>query len=248
MYLKIEIYFIYNMKYYNLIVTMSVTLNGKACPITNASDNDIAKIVVFKPFIDWINNVNKDGNMNITEIQIQTIDMFGPRIGFIKFKAIGTFNGKPIPGIIFMRGGSVAILVVLICEGNKYVVLIKQPRLPMGNSAFIEIVAGMNDGSDNIYGVAIKELEEETGIKIVKSNLIHLGNMVPSAGGCDEVIDLFVHTSEVTKTELVSLQGKCTGAINEDEQITTMVIAYDKVMSICNDAKVICAMFYYERM
>jgi hypothetical protein len=52
--------------------------------------------------------------------------MFGPRVGFIKFKArsLVDFGGEDgrleVPGIVFMRGGAVGVLVILECAGKEY--------------------------------------------------------------------------------------------------------------------------------
>jgi ADP-sugar diphosphatase len=228
---------------------MSITINSSIVPIVvdNGVDaNVISRLSTYKPFNDWVQNF--DPKFTCSKITIQSVDYFGPRIGFLKLKADITFNGKPIPGIIFMRGGAVAILVILECEGKNYVVLTCQPRAPMGSSNFLEIPAGMLDGSSNFAGVAAKELDEETGIKIDTSNLNFLGEMVPSAGGCDENIRLFVHKRQITSNELATLQGKCTGVIEEGEQITLKIVPYANVITEgCTDAKAMCAMFYYER-
>ena len=62
---------------------------------------------------------------------------FGTRVGFVKIKADCTLidgvtkHENRLPGICFLRGGSVAILVALVCEdeGNKvYSLLVEQPR------------------------------------------------------------------------------------------------------------------------
>ena len=71
-----------------------------------------------------------------------------------------------IPGIVFMRGGAVSILPVLECGDERFVLLVRQPRLAVGFAAFPEIPAGMLDGSGKFSGVAAKELQEETGIEI----------------------------------------------------------------------------------
>lgn len=54
-----------------------------------------------------------------------------------------------------------------------------------------EIPAGMIDEDGNFKGVAAKELEEETGIKIELKELVDLGSIFPSSGGCDEEIFLY---------------------------------------------------------
>ncbi len=77
-----------------------------------------------------------------------------------------TFGEHVVPGIVFMRGGAVSILPILQCDGQRHVLLCRQPRLPVGLAQFPEIPAGMLDGSGKFSGVAAKELEEETGIVI----------------------------------------------------------------------------------
>ena len=48
----------------------------------------------------------------LRSIDVQSIDFFGgDRIGFVKFKAsITNNNGESLPGSVFLRGGSVAML------------------------------------------------------------------------------------------------------------------------------------------
>ena len=75
-------------------------------------------------------------------------------------------DGVRVPGVVFLRGGAVAILVLLKCDGKTYVLLCRQPRAPVGRSDFPEIPAGMLDGDGKFAGVAAKEMEEETGLVI----------------------------------------------------------------------------------
>jgi hypothetical protein len=79
-----------------------------------------------KPFKQWLETLQKNlktqWNQNhefyndpyqLWLIEIQAIDRFGKdRIGFIKFKAdVTTTDGEYLPGAVFLRGGSVAMLV-----------------------------------------------------------------------------------------------------------------------------------------
>lgn len=97
------------------------------------------------------------------QIHVQGLDMFGERVGFIKFKAralvdIGGSGGDDgvieVPGIVFMRGGAVGVLVILECEGVEYTIMTCQARVPVGDHNLPEIPAGMLDGSGNFKGVA----------------------------------------------------------------------------------------------
>ena len=80
----------------------------------------------------------KEGRrIEMHSVEIQHVDLFGPRVGFVKIKADSTLvdgvtNYKHrLPGISLVRGGAVAILVLLICEeenGKLYSLLVDQPR------------------------------------------------------------------------------------------------------------------------
>lgn len=50
---------------------------------------------------------------SLRRIDIQAVDIFGQgRIGFVKFKAeVSNGNGEKLPGSVFLRGGSVGMLV-----------------------------------------------------------------------------------------------------------------------------------------
>jgi hypothetical protein len=80
----------------------------------------------------------KDGKrIEVHSVEIQHVDMFGPRVGFVKINAesflvdgVTKFQHR-LPGICFLRGGAVAILVLMICEeedGRVYSLLVDQPR------------------------------------------------------------------------------------------------------------------------
>jgi 8-oxo-dGTP pyrophosphatase MutT (NUDIX family) len=95
--------------------------------------------------------------------------MFGPRVGFLKFKAqVSDKEGTVVPSIVFMRGASVAVLFVLRCDedGELYTILTVQARFPTGKYSFNDIPAGMVDDNGDFTGVAAKEMKEETGILV----------------------------------------------------------------------------------
>jgi hypothetical protein len=95
-------------------------------------------------------------------------------VGFIKIKSHCTlFDGEThhehrLPGICFLRGNAVSIFVALYCEdGSVHSLLVDQPRIPIGRVSCLEVPAGMlDDESETVAGIAVKEMEEECGIKI----------------------------------------------------------------------------------
>jgi ADP-sugar diphosphatase len=117
-------------------------------------------------FKDWVEAIDKDEILFISAVEVQSVDMFGPRVGFIKFKSTAVINigGDEgtvfVPGIVFMRGGAVGILVILECEGKEYTILTYQARVPVGVHNLPEVPAGMLDGSGNFKGVAADEIAE----------------------------------------------------------------------------------------
>jgi len=130
-------------------------------PMTWASYVDealVEKVLKHGPFIDWVANINLIENHDATKpelivdkVHIQHIDMFGPRVGFVKFEvAARKWNEKVgqvafVPGVVFMRGGAVGILCILIEAetGKEYAVVTLQPRIPAGFTDFPELPAGM---------------------------------------------------------------------------------------------------------
>ena len=127
---------------------------------------DLQKVLEADVFREWVASIDGDEKLFVTAIEVQSVDMFGPRIGFIKFKSralvnIGGDEGVvEVPGIVFMRGGAVGVLVILECEGEEHTILTYQARVPIGESALPEIPAGMLDGSGNFKGVAADEIAE----------------------------------------------------------------------------------------
>ena len=251
----------------------------------NVTDNGHSIMVYYSPhlnvqhvqltvrsnqFNDWLGLVTSQECLNVKSILIQDIDMFGPRPGFIKLRTDvdklvdedGKQSWKRVPGIVFMRGGAVGILVILIDNETqkKYTLLTKQARVAAGYGNFIEIPAGMLDGSGNFKGIAAKEMEDETGIVVNGSDLFDLTNwaygnaykgMYPSAGGCDEFLRLFVMERKVTHEYLQSLQDKLTGEEVEDdgnnEIIHLEVVPYDDLWRVAPDAKALGAAYLYEK-
>lgn len=80
-------------------------------PLTGSfSASELAKVLSFQPFQDWVNvfseqQKTRQNEMNVNSIDVQSIDYFGSeKIGFVKFKANVVFKetGKSAPGIVFM--------------------------------------------------------------------------------------------------------------------------------------------------
>lgn len=221
--------------------------------ITAEQGIDIQKVIKSKPFEEWNSSIDVE-KFKVRSIHIQSVDMFGSKIGFIKFKAdVVDESGKFVPGICFMRGGSVGILPLLRCEDKTYTILTLQPRIATGQFDFAEIPAGMLDGSGNFSGVAAKELKEECELEIGEKELTDLSALAnhprgffASPGGSEETIRLFSFTKNISKEDLQKMNGRCTGELAEGEQITLKVVPLEDLFSI-PDGKTIVALALYKK-
>ncbi|KAK6158100.1 hypothetical protein DH2020_005414 [Rehmannia glutinosa] len=186
-------------------------------------------------FKQWLKNIQTEtgllsnGAMSVRQVIIQGVDMFGNRVGFLKFKAdvIDKETGSKVPGIVFARGPAVAVLILLESDGETYAVLTEQVRVPVGK-LILELPAGMLDDDKG-------DVEEETGLHLNLDDLVDLTafldpstgcRVLPSPGGCDEEIGLFLYRGSVDKEIIKQLQGRQTGLRDHGEMIRVHVVPY----------------------
>ncbi|KAH7125520.1 NUDIX family hydrolase, partial [Dendryphion nanum] len=153
------------------------------------------QLLAFPAFNDWLSTLQDNLKLQddkdhvfhkdpykLREIDVQAVDWFTKtKLGFVKIQAkITTDKGGWLPGAVFLRGQSVAMLMILQpddvpvgTEQDKHVILTIQPRIAVGSLAMAEIPAGMLD-SGEIIGKAINEIKEETGIVVQKKELINM--------------------------------------------------------------------------
>jgi ADP-sugar diphosphatase len=198
---------------------------------------NIAKeqLLLFAPFKNWIsalrenlglqytdrNHVYHEDPYELSSIDVQSVDWFGRRIGFVKISAKIRNTRDTLPGVALLRGGYAALLILLRPLDNRherYVIMTEQPRIPASSLRFREIPAGMLDGEGNFSGMAARELEEEMMLRIPAEEMIDLTElalrgskvedkmlrdaMYPSPGGSDEFITIFLW-------EKASCHGAC---------------------------------------
>jgi ADP-sugar diphosphatase len=169
------------------------------------------------------------------------------KLGFLYMELIAKDKrtNLQVPGVVFLRGNAVAVYLRVVVENRKYVVLTRQMRAPIG-TLVDEIPAGMMDASSCFTGVAMKEIYEETGLVAPSLNsLIPLGQpIIPSAGGCDEQIQLFFWETHVSSEVAEEMKKKIFGAANENETIQLVFVPveeYEDKLLTMGDVKAICA-------
>ncbi|KAF2144186.1 uncharacterized protein K452DRAFT_246422 [Aplosporella prunicola CBS 121167] len=244
--------------------TFTLPNSSPECPVNLTSDITKDQLLSFPAFKNWMSTLqhslqaqqNKNHTFHaapykLRKIDVQACDWFGggKKLGFVKLTAeVTNDEGEYLPGSVFLRGGSVGMLLILQpddvpenTEKDKYVILTLQPRIPAGSLALAELPAGMLDDSGTFAGGAAKEIEEETGLKVPEDQLINLTElalpssedstgerlqkaMYPSAGGCDEFIPLFLHQRRVKRDTLEDWQGKLTGLREHGEKITLKLV------------------------
>lgn len=222
----------------------------------------ITKYPAFKLWCKAFDFRQDQQTYKIEWIEIQQVDSFSrpgatPSRGFLKFevgikKKFQGGNWNPIPSIIFMRGDSVCILVILKCGGKKHVVLTNQPRVPTGKREFLEIPAGMVEGS-KLLSTAITEMNQETGIIVTKRDLINMPEtlglehtrLYMSPGGCDEAISFFLYEAEATQKQMDEINKRIKGESGEGEEIKVVIKSLDEMIDKSSDAKSIIAHHYY---
>ncbi|KIW11885.1 hypothetical protein PV08_09158 [Exophiala spinifera] len=211
-----------------------------------------------------------DSPFKLKSITIQSVDIFrNGQIGFLKLNAeIKNERGQELPGICFLRGGSVGILMILTPRDaidEKWVIMTSQPRVPAGTLTFVEIPAGMLDYHRGTFaGKAALEIEEETGLSIPTGELRDLTQlalegseieehkqlkpaMYPSPGGCDEYIALMLWEKEMDRQEIEDLKGRLTGLRTQGELITLKLLPYAELWREgARDAKTLAAWALYE--
>jgi len=237
-----------------------VNVNGINIYSNNAEIHSQLPIILEAPkFKMFLSKLDRN-ILEIKGIQINGVKWFcnskspvAEKLGFLYLEmfAMDKRNDKPVPGVVFLRGDAVAVYLRVRYKGQKYVVLTKQVRSPVGGIVS-EIPAGMMDDSDSFVGVAMKEINEETGIVAPsKESLTYLTKIWPSPGGCDEAIKLFYLEVDIDEEAFDKMTSETYGAENENESIQLMLVpedVYEDLLMTMGDVKAISAHFAAKKM
>jgi ADP-sugar diphosphatase len=200
----------------------------------------------------WYDKSILCGN-RIEEIQIKGLKMFGPKIGFWFIDTIfRDSKNRIVPGTVFLRGDSVASLIVIEEEpdgGSKrkreegvkptyHTVFVEELKAPAG-CKIKQIPAGMLDGSNKLGGKMFDEIKEETGLELRPTEpvdcesvmphmpldtLISLGSFAPSIGGCEEIIHEFAYFTKMTSSQIAAINLSTRGRVDENENIIVHIV------------------------
>ena len=242
--------------------TWAMTINGVTVPVEypqNSQKQSIEFILAAPKVKAYFAKINPK-HILVSKVTIFHHFMFGPHLGFVfmNLSCTDKLTGKPLPGVVFLRGDAVACLTLVqnIETGEISMILLKQSRVPAGFK-ILEINAGMVDeklGQERL--VMTKEAQEETGIVIestgVKTDdprnqfkfLEKLGKAGMSKGGCDEDITFFWYMVQMTSEEIKAMNGK--HIVNEEGETAEIIELEMKKFTLANalstgDAKAMCA-------
>lgn len=97
------------------------------CTVRHPDSLTKEQILSFPPFKTWLSSIQRslstqkepghtfhDAPYQLRKIDVQAVDFFGKgRIGFLKLQSnVINDKGETLPGAVFMRGGSVGMLVI----------------------------------------------------------------------------------------------------------------------------------------
>ncbi|MEZ4777544.1 MAG: NUDIX domain-containing protein [Bacteroidia bacterium] len=159
-----------------------------------------------------------------------------------------TPEGDKIPPICFIKGEIVSVLICLIDKDTreKFLLLVKQRRICNGGFIF-EHVAGMVDIDDDPHDVAVRETEEESGLKVDKSQIISLNEepLFVSSGTSDEALYFYYCELEMSREEIDSFQGRQMGLDHEHERIYTHVATIPEARKLITNTNGLLNIYLY---
>lgn len=262
--------------------TFNLSAAWDSIPVTVADGYDLNEktLLGFPAFKNWLDALKKNLEVQttpghtfekdpwrLTSVMIYNVTVFDDgKIGFMTIEALMKKNDKSLNRVIFLRGGSVAVLMILRpkdARNERYVILTEQPRIGACSTAFLEIPAGMlDDKSGDVIGKAMQEIEEETSLRVRGEELIDLTAMAleqaetkehlqkalyMSPANLDEYIPLLLWEKDLDRKEIEALKGKLTGERAKDELITLRVRDYEVLWKEgARDAKTLAAWALYE--
>jgi len=254
----------------------TVNYNGKNIFVKASLELNIDDALSFKPTQNWLENITKDNNLHLDEINFREIFYFGSKSGFITWEAkvrdhnlsieeytlkYGSPQGYYLPGYVFCRGDAVSILPILSCQedDNIYTAVVQQARVPIAQQNKIEIAAGiLSDTTGTVAGAALDEIKQELDIDdLGPHNLIDLGALAwgdtnnkwtTGCGAVDEHIISFAFHKNITLKWLKDKNGKQTGENYAGERIKIKIIKLDNLWLNSQDSKALSSYCLYQNL
>jgi len=143
-----------------------------------------------------------------------------------------TPEGATISRCVLLQGNSIVVIPILKCLDDNiiYTLMVKQRRISDGNFT-TEFPAGSLEAEDNPLSTAIRELEEELGLRVSENELVPLSQkqIEIAPGILYAMIRYYYFERAVTRSFLEEIEGRSTGCHNESEYIHVKVLKMAEV-------------------
>ncbi|MDP3899922.1 MAG: NUDIX domain-containing protein [bacterium] len=207
---------------------LCVVLNEKSI----MTCEDLEKVVDSKLYQHFI-SIQKDVDLVIIEYYLE-VD------GQIKFLLLSVKKkGENFSKLVFVRFDSVATLLRITNSetGQKHFLMAKQSRIAVGESSYTEIIAGTLDKAGDSLEQILREITEESSLKIFAEQLKLLGSWHPSCGGCNERIYGYFGDVMLTTAQIAKILAKTHGVAAENESIHLELFSADDLLGAiaCGD-------------
>ena len=215
----------------------------------NIKSANVCQKIGFKPYCEYLYDATYNGAahmvnyyrlrkedfyMDMREKKIDGEVIFDGVVVKLEKDRVLCPNGNTSYREVVRHNGGAAVLCV---TPNDEIILEKQFRYAY-DEVLYEIPAGKLEKGEDPYEAALRELEEETGKKASKLELLNI--LYPTCGYSSEKIYVYLATDYVeTNTSL-----------DEDEVIEIEYVPFEKAIEMVNngqikDAKTICAITTY---
>jgi ADP-sugar diphosphatase len=159
-------------------------------------------------------------------------------------------EGKPLLPYVLLRGAACVVVPVVKnrASGEKKFLMILQRRVGSGDLS-LEFPAGMVDGDGDPAGTALRELEEETGLRVDAASLIPLWDkgLYSSPGLSDESIHFYAVEVELDAAAYHALEGGAAGHADEGEHITTTLKTFAEASAAITSLQPLLGFFLHRR-
>jgi len=240
------------------------------------TESQVSKALNSRKFETWKENMKTNKNIFVTHVIIDSV-VFMPdnaeEVKYIKIKATcftkESYEAwltsqsrdnkllKFLPGIAFLRGPKVAVMVVIPTETEEFTVLTVNRRLAVAKPSVPELPTGDIDETGDFVGEASDFLHKELEIQIKEMDLVDLtqlafGNnypgMFPSCGGCDEYVVLYLYRApQKTTKELSKIKADLDTRLGKGEGRLRLV-SIKELWKVTPDSSALSALAIYTRL
>ena len=170
---------------------------------------------------DWVRLIKKNKNVILKKKVIGNIVRNNNIRSILIDTKIKTKKNKIFERSILIDKPGVVIIPILYLNNTIYTVLVKQFRICKGEETY-EFPSGEAENK-NLAVEAIKELNEETNIEILKKDLKKLDSIQMITSTNSSIAHYYYFEKKVDKNFLNLLNNKKAGNISENELITLKI-------------------------